>query len=110
MKAFTISAAVALLAAFAQAAPAPVEIDARGSYVTLKFEGATPSAYYTRTVPVNERTFTIDDPLSVSHIKSSGGATCTIYGKDGSVTTVSGTQEVDVGPPQTQVSGVCKAS
>lgn len=64
MKAFTISAAVALLAAFAQAAPAPVEIDARGMSVTLTFEGATPSASYSLTVPVDGSTFYISMSLA----------------------------------------------
>ena len=50
-----------------------------------------------------------DNPLSISHIKSEGGATCTFFGIDGSVTTVVGAQTVDVGPPQTQVSGSCLA-
>lgn len=51
----------------------------------------------------------LDDPLSISHIKSLGGATCTFYGIDGSVTTVVGAQTVDVGPPQTQLRAVCRA-
>ena len=68
MKAFTISAAVALLAAFAQAAPAPVEIDARTAYVTLTFEGATPSAYYTRSVPVDGSTFTISMSIAIFYV------------------------------------------
>ena len=55
-------------------------------------------------------TYTIaGNPLSVSHIESQGGATCTIIGIDGSVTTVVGATTVDVGPPQTQVSGTCRA-
>lgn len=51
----------------------------------------------------------LDDPLSISHINSLGGATCTFFGIDGSVTTVVGAQTVDVGPPQTQISGSCRA-
>lgn len=50
-----------------------------------------------------------DNPLSISHIKSSGGATCTFNGIDGSRTTVVGAQTVDVGPPQTQTGGSCRA-
>jgi hypothetical protein len=49
------------------------------------------------------------NPLSISHIVSAGGATCTFHGIDGSVTTTVGTQTVDVGPPQTQISGSCSA-
>lgn len=52
---------------------------------------------------------TVGERLSVSHIKSEGGATCTFYGTEGSVTTVVGAQTVDVGPPQPQASGVCRA-
>ncbi|KAI4197519.1 MAG: hypothetical protein LQ348_002155 [Seirophora lacunosa] len=47
--------------------------------------------------------------LSVSMIRSEGGATCTFNGIDGSSTTVVGAQTVDVGPPQTQISGSCRA-
>ena len=51
---------------------------------------------------------TSDNPLSVSHIvDNSGLGVCTFYGVDGSVTTVSDDDTVDVGPPQTQVSGTC---
>ena len=49
------------------------------------------------------------NPLSISHIISLGGGTCTFYGIDGSVTTTVGAQTVDVGPPQTQVRGECRA-
>lgn len=49
------------------------------------------------------------DPLSVSHISSEGGASCTLFGIDGSTTTVVCANTVDVGPPQTQVSGSCLA-
>jgi len=48
-----------------------------------------------------------DNPLSVSHITSLGGATCGFTGAEGSETTVVGAQTVDVGPPQPQVSGSC---
>lgn len=34
---------------------------------------------------------------------------CTFHGIDNSVTTVSGAELVDVGPPQTQVSGSCQS-
>jgi hypothetical protein len=47
------------------------------------------------------------NPLSISQISSVGGGFCTFFGIDGSETTVVGAQTVPVGPPQTQVSGVC---
>lgn len=51
---------------------------------------------------------TVVNPLSISHIQTTTeGATCVFNGIDHSVTTVAGTQLVDVGPPQTQVSGSC---
>ncbi len=49
----------------------------------------------------------LDNPLSVSKISSVGGAVCSFFGVDGSDTVVVGEQEVDVGPPQTQIRGVC---
>lgn len=53
--------------------------------------------------------YRLDNPLSVSKIRSEGGATCTFFGAEGSVTTVVGANTVDVGPPQPQVSGACLA-
>lgn len=48
------------------------------------------------------------DPLSISHISSSTtGIQCTFNGIDQSMTTVTGAELVDVGPPQTQVSASC---
>ena len=48
-----------------------------------------------------------DDPLSISHIEVVDGVFCTFNGIDGSITVVQGPDTVDVGPPQTQVSGQC---
>lgn len=49
------------------------------------------------------------NPLSISHISSStAGIQCTFNGIDHSVTMVHGAQWVDVGPPQTQVTGSCQ--
>lgn len=48
-----------------------------------------------------------DNVLSVSKITVPAGVTCTFDGIDGSVTKVSNQARVDVGPPQTQVSGAC---
>lgn len=53
MKAFTISSLVTLLAALAQAAPAPAQIDSREAKVTVTFEGADPAAYFTQDVPIS---------------------------------------------------------
>lgn len=47
-----------------------------------------------------------DNPMSVSKISSPGGASCTVFGSDGSNTFIHG-GTVDVGPPQRQVSAVC---
>ena len=52
------------------------------------------------------------DAISVSHIAGGAdGVSCTFYGVDNSVTTIQGLVDeaspVDVGPPQTQVSGFC---
>lgn len=53
-------------------------------------------------------TFIVGNQLSISHIKNGDpDASCTFYGIDGSVTTVKGAKTEDVGPPQTQTSGVC---
>lgn len=57
----------------------------------------------------NADSFTVANPLSISHISSStNGVDCTFNGIDNSVTTVNGAESVDVGPPQTQVSGSCQ--
>lgn len=50
----------------------------------------------------------IDNVLSVSHIEvDNEEVSCTFDGVDGSVTTVTGPNTVDVGPPQTQKDGYC---
>ena len=48
----------------------------------------------------------IGNTMSVSKISSPGGASCTVFGVDGSNTFIHG-GTVDVGPPQRQVSAVC---
>ena len=52
----------------------------------------------------------LDNALSISHIHSDvpNDCACTFSGIDGSVTSTVGVDDVDVGPPQTQVSGVCE--
>ncbi|MCJ1456513.1 hypothetical protein MMC28_006874 [Mycoblastus sanguinarius] len=110
MKTFTISAALALLAALGQAAPAPSQAKGRQFEVQLTFTGAGPNPpIFTLAEPADGSIFEVDNALSVSTITSAGGAVCTIYGADGSATTIVGSQTVNVGPPQTQVSGACSA-
>ncbi|MDI1490114.1 MAG: hypothetical protein OHK93_001314 [Ramalina farinacea] len=117
MRSFAIATAFALVATLANAAPsAPLE--ARQSTpnrpVDIGFVGAEGS--YELTEPADGSTFIIDNPLSVSTIEIGPGgygagfvnlAGCVFYGADGSVTRVGDDQNVDVGPPQPQVSGVC---
>ncbi|KAI9932372.1 hypothetical protein MW887_009885 [Aspergillus wentii] len=77
--------------------------------VQITFEGAA-NAQFTQWFPVDGSQNKISDPLSISHIVSTtGGVICTFNGIDHSVTTVNGAQTVDVGPPQTQINGACKA-
>ena len=126
MKVFTISSILAILAASSAAAPAE-DVEARQFKAHLTFIGGTPKATYVVDAAtdgsffhisesnhsvlgsVDEANTTKGNDLSVSHIKSEGGATCTIYGSKGSKTTLVGAQTVDVGPPQPQVSGACLA-
>ena len=49
------------------------------------------------------------NPLSISKISAPNGVNCAFLGVDGKVTTVEGPSTVDVGPPQTQVTGTCHA-
>ncbi|KAL6716791.1 hypothetical protein ACLMJK_004703 [Lecanora helva] len=109
MKTFTVAALATLMAAVTQAAPAAsTPKEARVFYASLTFTGAGPNPpSYSLSEPADSSEFLIDNPLSVSHISSVGGAICTITGLDGSTTTIVGEQTVDVGPPQTQVRGSC---
>ncbi|CDM26308.1 hypothetical protein DTO013E5_7775 [Penicillium roqueforti] len=78
-----------------------------GDQVHVTFIGAA-DAQFTQSFPSNGEWIQIVNPLSISHIQTTTeGATCVFNGIDHSVTTVAGTQLVDVGPPQTQVSGSC---
>ncbi|MCJ1243526.1 hypothetical protein MMC30_000723 [Trapelia coarctata] len=108
MKSFTISAALTLIAA-ALVHAAPVEVEARQFAAQITFQGATPEAQFTQSFPGDGTVVQITNPLSISHISSLGGATCAFYGIDGSHTILVGAQTVDVGPPQTQISGVCRS-
>ncbi|KAL2044814.1 hypothetical protein N7G274_002589 [Stereocaulon virgatum] len=109
MQTFTIAAAIAFLATSVYGAPASSKAEARQFQALITFNGADPNAYFTQSVPTDGSTFSIYNPLSVTSITSAGGATCTFYGIDGSQTVVVGAQTVPVGPPQTQVSGSCRA-
>ncbi|KAL5361680.1 hypothetical protein BJX96DRAFT_152553 [Aspergillus floccosus] len=103
MKTSVIATALTAIAGLASAGPVEKRFD-----VTVTFHGAA-DASYTRHIPADGRTVTLNDVLSISKISSTGGATCTFHGVDGSVTTVNGAQTVDVGPPQTQTWGTCTA-
>ncbi|MCJ1396618.1 hypothetical protein MMC18_009509 [Xylographa bjoerkii] len=112
MQTFTITSTLVLLAALAQAAPARVAArqgPEQGFMAQITFEGATPDAFFTQSVRTDNIPFYITNPLSISHIMSQGGASCTFFGINDSVTSVYGAQTVDVGPPQTQLSGTCWA-
>ncbi|KAJ5928451.1 hypothetical protein N7466_007407 [Penicillium verhagenii] len=77
--------------------------------VEVVFIGAA-NAEFTQSFPVNGQWTQITNVLSISHIQlDNAGFTCTFDGIDHSVTTVTGAELVDVGPPQTQVSGSCRA-
>ncbi|KAJ5497692.1 hypothetical protein N7453_006743 [Penicillium expansum] len=88
-------------------APPATNPDPTGDQVHVTFIGAA-DAQFTQSFPSNGEWVQIVNPLSISHIQTSTeGITCIFNGIDHSVTTVTGTQLVDVGPPQTQVSGSC---
>ncbi|MCJ1428863.1 hypothetical protein MMC29_006774 [Sticta canariensis] len=109
MKAFTISAAVALLAIIAQAAPSPARVDARQYSATITFSGAD-GAGYTLMIPADGTVISIDNSLSVSRITCGPPSVlCYIYGLHGSVTTCGDAlpPPAVVGPPQPAVSVAC---
>ncbi|RDW83457.1 hypothetical protein BP5796_04948 [Coleophoma crateriformis] len=106
MKTFAVTTAIAaLLASVAIAAPAQ---EARQFQAQITFYGAADAAF-SMSVRTDGLPFVITNPLSISKIESLGGATCAFDGIDGSHTVVVGAQTVDVGPPQTQISGSCLA-
>ncbi|KAH8743360.1 hypothetical protein BGZ57DRAFT_349759 [Hyaloscypha finlandica] len=106
MKTFTTTTLLALIATLAAAAPAPQ--DYNGFRAQITFISAA-DAQFTESVLADGSKFYINNPLSISHIHSEGGATCSFDGIDGGHTVVVGRQTVDVGPPQTQISGSCLA-
>ncbi|KAJ5645266.1 hypothetical protein N7507_011277 [Penicillium longicatenatum] len=79
----------------------------RTNEVEITFLGAA-NAQFTQNFPVDGSIVSISNVLSISHVSSAdANIQCTFHGIDNSVTTVSGAQLVDVGPPQTQISGSC---
>ncbi|KAN0075742.1 hypothetical protein V8E54_007012 [Elaphomyces granulatus] len=103
MKVSIISTIVATLLAASSAAPVD---NARQFQVAITFYGAA-GASFTQLFPTDDQPYPITNPLSISQISSVGGGFCTFRGIDGSETVVVGEQTVPVGPPQTQISGVC---
>ncbi|KAJ6002501.1 hypothetical protein N7451_005048 [Penicillium sp. IBT 35674x] len=84
---------------------------ARRSYgAKVTFIGAA-DAQFVQYFPIDGLTYSISNVLSISHIElDKAGVTCTFDGVDNSVTSVTGPETVDVGPPQTQVKGTCWAN
>ncbi|GKZ32176.1 hypothetical protein AbraIFM66950_001356 [Aspergillus brasiliensis] len=94
---------------FGSAPSNPGQTQPTGGEVLITFIGAA-NAQFQQQFPTNGASTKITNPLSISHISSTtGGVQCTFDGIDHSVTTVNGAQTVDVGPPQTQISGACHA-
>ncbi|OJJ03489.1 hypothetical protein ASPVEDRAFT_30003 [Aspergillus versicolor CBS 583.65] len=87
----------------------PIESAPSGDQVMITFIGAA-NAQFSRVFSLDGAAMEIGDPLSISHVMSNTeGVKCTFNGVDNSVTVVEGAQTVDVGPPQTQISGSCVA-
>ncbi|KGO66604.1 hypothetical protein PITC_079760 [Penicillium italicum] len=104
MKASTILGLFVAYAATASAVP----MKKRSHEVEITFVGAA-DAQFTQSIPTDGSVVSIENPLSISHISSNtAGVQCTFDGIDHSVTIVNGVQWVDVGPPQTQVTGSCQ--
>lgn len=74
------------------------------AYITL--EGATPSAQYSLSAPLDGTWVPTNNALSISHVVTSDGP-CEFYGVDGLQLNVPSASTVDVGPPQTIVGVIC---
>lgn len=120
---FTLSTLALLFASTGLVTAAPV-LENRQFEAQITFSGAA-GAEYSLSVPTLATLFTISksslspyllpmckvvlmivelaNPLAVSKITSLGGASCTFFGSEGSVTTIVGARSADVGPPQPQV-------
>ncbi|CAI7668736.1 unnamed protein product [Penicillium viridicatum] len=104
MKSSTIFGLFVAYAATVSAIP----VKQRNHEVEITFVGAA-DAQFTQSIPTDGSVVSIENPLSISHISSNtAGVQCTFNGIDHSVTVVNGVQWVDVGPPQTQVTGSCQ--
>jgi hypothetical protein len=114
MKTAAISTiAISLLATLSTAFPALPNLALKNKprsiqYINVEFQAAANTGY-SQVFPVDGSVQYISndpDDLSISHIVLDGYAPCTFYGVDGSVTSLS-SGGIDVGPPQTQVYGIC---
>ncbi|KAJ5157152.1 uncharacterized protein N7482_008252 [Penicillium canariense] len=86
-----------------------VDTQPRGNTVSVTFIGAA-DAKFEQVLPTDGSAVQITNPLSISHIEiDAAGVSCTFRGIDHSVTSVTGPATVDVGPPQTQIEGTCRA-
>ncbi|ODM17591.1 hypothetical protein SI65_07266 [Aspergillus cristatus] len=102
----SILSILSTLAATAIAVPVAVPGENHHSTATVMFFGAA-DASFTQDFKTDGTETDIHNVLSISKISVPAGVTCTFDGIDGSVTKVSNQAVVDVGPPQTQVSGAC---
>ncbi|KAG8526007.1 uncharacterized protein KY384_000769 [Bacidia gigantensis] len=95
---FTIAAAIALQAASTLSTPA------LNFQAELNFTGVDAADSYVVFAQTNApNTFFIDHPnVSVSKISLLGEVICTVFGSEGSSTTLAGDSTADVGPPQPQ--------
>jgi len=79
----------------------------RYAFKFLPFPPSTLSLFDTSLGQSPRSNLVTDNPLSISHIRTYNYASCTFKGVDGSNTVLNGPGSVDVGPPQTQISGRC---
>jgi len=101
MVSFTLSTVLTAISFLAAGITAiPLESRQSGS-VTVTFIGAA-DAQYSLQIPVNSQFTPTNNPLSISHISTSGGpGAC--FGVDGAIYVAEGAGYGDVGPPQTIV-------
>ncbi|KIW91828.1 uncharacterized protein Z519_07798 [Cladophialophora bantiana CBS 173.52] len=107
MVSFTTALLSLLPLAASLAGATPIEKRQTSTTVSATFIGAA-DAQYTLQIPANSEWFPTDNPLSISHIQTSAGASCAFFGVDGAVVVLPAAGGyVDVGPPQTIAGGVC---
>jgi hypothetical protein len=102
---------VATAASLASAAPAPYYPATSGAQMaSITLIDATQHEW-TITAPMSGDSFPINVKESISHVhlNNQGNVPCTFYGVDGvEIVSMPGeTKDMDVGPPQTIVSGSC---